>query len=123
MQTPSGTPAISEGTKVHGTLGRTIALAVGLAVTCIGIGMGYAKLGGRIDNLSADVEAHKKDQTIHLDQLWQVTHGRPIGAFDFGTTITRLDAIDKKLENLDSKTITVCRPRAGGGMTCEPKGD
>lgn len=114
METPHGTPAITESTQVKGTLGRTIALAVGLVVVTATASIAYATLRARF-------EAHLEDKAVHLDPMYQVTHGRPVGTFDYGTTITRLDAIDSKLKKLDEKpATTICTPR-GGKFICEPK--
>lgn len=119
MDTPAGTHAISENTQVRAPLGRTIAIAAGLAVTCVGIGIGYATLKGRIETLAAAVEAHKNDPNVHLESLYHMGHGRPVGNFDFTQVTQRIEA---KLDKVEAKQATViCRPRSGGGMICEPK--
>jgi hypothetical protein len=113
METPHGTHAISENTNIRAPLGRVVALVVGLIVLVATFTGAYFRLLGRF-------EAHLADTSIHLNPEFHAGHGRPVGSFDFGIAVqqitTKLDALDKKPAG------TVCTPRPGGKLVCEPTG-
>jgi hypothetical protein len=119
VNTPIGTRSIDEHTPVKSTLGRTIAILSGLCIASVAAGIGYARLHGRIETIDAKLEAHESDQSVHLESMYHIAHGRPVGNFDFTQITGRIEA---KLDKVESKQNTVvCRPRAGGALVCKPE--
>lgn len=118
--TPGSTHAISEGTGVRSTLGRTAVLAGFLLVGGVSVGIAYAKLGGRIDNIAAALKTHAEDQNVHLDTLYHMGHGRPVGNFDFTQAI---DRFTNALSDVQKRPVLIggaCR-KVTNGVLCDQK--
>lgn len=114
METPRGTPAISEHTQIKAPLWRTIAIAGSVLATVAGatatISVQYARLSDRVDR-------HIGDTDIHLNTKENSAHGRPVGSFDFSIALARIETKLEKIENRNEFACTTSR----GIMTCTQK--
>lgn len=118
--TPARQSSIGEDTTVRAPLGRTIAIAVALVVGGVSVGLAYSKLNGRIDNLGAALKTHAEDQNVHLEPLYHMGHGRPVGNFDFTQAI---DRFTNALSDVQKRPVLiggVCR-RVSNGVLCDQK--
>jgi hypothetical protein len=101
-----------------GQLGAGIGAIVVFAVFVTGI---YLRVEAHIDNLDAALARHVGDPGVHMAPNFQISHGAPIGTFDFQQTLSaitlEIDELKKRPFVLDGET---CR-QVRGGTLCQQK--
>jgi hypothetical protein len=101
-----------------GQLGAGIGAIVTFAVFVTGV---YLRVQAHLDTLDAALARHVGDVGAHMAPNFQISHGAPVGTFDFHETLSALtleiDELKKRPFILDGDT---CR-QVKGGTLCQQK--
>ena len=114
----SGPHVVLSSKTVTKLTAREVVAAVAVVISIAGA---WWSLKARVDAQGDELRRHMADPSVHMSPNFQISHGAPVGTFDFHETLNaitlEIDELKKRPFVLDGDT---CR-QVKGGTLCQQK--